>query len=164
MALFDRIRLSESVRDWFGRMIRQWSQHQQQESRVEADAVQRQLSLLRGQEDQLLNLRLAGEIGPETFATKKTEVRDRIASYMVQLDSTQQVRDDHADLAAKVFELSQSLKGRWLSADYAAKRRILEILCLNLRMEGATLVPEWRKPFDVLVEGLSVQLSRGDKI
>ena len=41
---------------------------------------------------------------------------------------------------------------------------MLEIVCLNLRLDGATLVPAIRKPFDVLAEGLLVSSSRGDKI
>ena len=56
------------------------------------------------------------------------------------------------DLAARV------------TVDYAAKRRILEIVCLNFRLDDVTLVPEIRKPFDILAEGPSVQLSRGDWI
>jgi hypothetical protein len=42
-------------------------------------------------------------------------------------------------------------------------RRILEIVCLNCKLDGATLVPEIRRPFDVLVEGLVSDPSRGDK-
>jgi len=34
------------------------------------------------------------------------------------------------------------------------ERRLLEFLCLNLTLDGATLVMKWRKPFDVLAEGL----------
>jgi site-specific DNA recombinase len=72
--------------------------------------------------------------------------------------------DETAELAAKVFELSQTLCSQWLTADYAAKRRILEIVFLNCRLEDATLVPTMRKPFDVLAEGLLSEKSRGDRI
>lgn len=37
-----------------------------------------------------------------------------------------------------------------LAADFAARRRILEIVCLNRRLDGATLVPEMRKSFDAI--------------
>jgi hypothetical protein len=43
------------------------------------------------------------------------------------------------------------------------KPQILEIVCLNCKLDGATLVPEIRKPFDVLAEGLLSEKSRGDK-
>ncbi len=49
------------------------------------------------------------------------------------------------------------------TADYAAKRRILEIVFLNCRLDDTTLVPTMRKPFDILAEGLVSNLSRGDK-
>jgi hypothetical protein len=54
-----------------------------------------------------------------------------------------------------VNELSQTLRRQWITAHYAAKRRILEVLFLNCRLEDVTLVPTVRKPFDVLAEGLS---------
>jgi hypothetical protein len=63
-----------------------------------------------------------------------------------------------------VFELWQTLRQQWLTADYDAKRRILEIVCLNCRLDGVTLVPQIRKPFDVRVEGLLSEKSRGDWI
>ncbi len=56
---------------------------------------------------------------------------------------------------------SSILRHQWLTADYAAKRRILEIVCLNCRLIDAKLCPEIRKPFDVLVEGLLVPESGG---
>jgi hypothetical protein len=39
-------------------------------------------------------------------------------------------------------------------ADYGAKRLILEIVCLGCHLDGATLVPQSRKPCDVVI-GLS---------
>jgi site-specific DNA recombinase len=50
------------------------------------------------------------------------------------------------------------------SADDDAKRRLLEIVCLNCTLDGATLVRELRKPFDVLAEGLLSEKSRGGGI
>ena len=61
-----------------------------------------------------------------------------------------------------MFELSQTLRQHWLTADYYARRRILEIVCLNCRLDDATLVCEMRKPFDALVEGLISKDSRGN--
>jgi site-specific DNA recombinase len=109
-------------------------------------------------------MRLNDELDQETFAAKQTELRDRIASIKLQLDGVSRSRDELAELALKVFELSQTLTEKWLSADYATKRRILEIVCLNFSLVGVTLVPQIRKPFDMLVEGLLVSPSRGDRI
>lgn len=108
-----------------------------------------------------MNLRIEDQIDEPTFARKQTELRDRLASIKLQLDALDRTHDETADLAVQVFELSQTLREKWLAADYAVKRRILEIVCLNCTLDDATLCPEMRKPFDVLVEGLSVPLSGG---
>ncbi len=136
----------------------------QQLSRERTNAIQRDLTLLRQQQDRLLNLRLLDEINSDTFAAKSTELRDRIAAITLQLEAADRGREEQADLAIKVFELSQSLTEKWIGSDYAEKRRILEIVFLNLSLDGATLVYEMRKPFDMLLEGLSVSSSRGDRI
>jgi hypothetical protein len=110
-----------------------------------------------------LNLRLLGEIGTDTFGGKSLELRDREARLNLEIEACGRGRHENADIAVKAFELSQALSEQWITADLAAKRRFLEILVLNLLLDGATLVPEWRKPFDFLAKGLSVQQSRGDR-
>lgn len=56
----------------------------------------------------------------------------------------------------KVFELSQKRREKWFTADYPEKRRILDLVCLNLTLNGATLETATRKPFNALVKGLTV--------
>ncbi len=68
------------------------------------------------------------------------------------------------DLAVKVFELSQTLRDKWLTANYAEKRKVLEIVCLNLQLDDVSLCVSMRKPFDVLAKGLDSEKSRGDRI
>ena len=49
-------------------------------------------------------------------------------------------------------------------ADFTSKRQILEMLLLNCKLDGVSLVPTMHKPFDSLVEGLFVPSSQGDRI
>ncbi|MBP85194.1 MAG: hypothetical protein CMJ64_00495 [Planctomycetaceae bacterium] len=121
-----------------------------------------QHTTLQNQRDKLLNLRLADEIDETVFARKNTELRDREALLTRQLDSAAADTQRNSRLAEKAFELSQTLTDKWLTADVATKRRLLEITCLNFSLDGATLVPTIRKPFDILVKGQFVSSSRGD--
>ncbi len=165
LAIFDKMRIEdEGVRDWFRMVLASQTRDAQEDSRAQRAELQRQESLIVAQQDRLLNLRLADDIDQETFARKSTEIRDRLASIKLQIDAIDRSHDETAELASKVFELSQTLRQQWLSADYDAKRRILEIVCLNCTLDGVTLVPQIRKPFDVLAEGLVSEKSRGEKI
>ena len=157
LAIFDRMRIEdELVRDWFRAVLASQTRDSQADSLAQRAELQRQSSLLVAQQDRLLNLRIDDQIDEETFVRKQTELRDRVASIKLQLDVVDRSHDETAELALKVFELSQTLRDQWLTADYAAKRRILEIVCLNCQLIDAKLCPEIRKPFDVLVEGLLV--------
>jgi hypothetical protein len=165
LAVFDKMRVEdERVRDWFRLVLASQTRDAQAESLSQRSELQRQETLLVQQQDRLLNMRLAEEIDETTFARKHTELRDRLASIKLQLDVLDRSHDETAELAAKVFELSQTLRQQWLTADYPAKRRILEIVFLNCRLDDVTLVPTIRKPLDVLAEGLLSENSRGDRI
>jgi hypothetical protein len=87
----------------------------------------------------------------------------RLAKLKLQLDALDRSHDEMTELASNVFELSQTLRQRWLTADYPTKRRIREIVFLDCRLDEAILVGTIRKPFDALAEGLSVSLNRDDK-
>ena len=82
----------------------------------------------------------------------------------LEIDVADRGRHETIDIAVKAFELSQSLREKWLAADYAAKRRILEIICLNWILDGVSLFPTMRKPFDLLAKGLISKDSRDDGI
>ena len=165
LALFDRLRIQdEEVRDWFARVLRERTRGQQAAARERQIELTRQLALVRKQQDQLLNLRLLEEIDRDTFAAKSTELRDRAAQLQLQTESVDRSRAETGEIALKAFELSQTLKAKWLMSDYRAKRRILEIVCLNFRLVDVNLVPEWRKPFDALAQTAISKESRADRI
>lgn len=71
------------------------------------------------------------EISAETYESKSLELRDREAELKLEIDVADRERHETVDIAIKAFELSQSLRERWVTVDYSAKRRILKILCLN---------------------------------
>ena len=137
---------------------------QQTDSTEKIKELRRQVDAVRKQENELLNLRLLGEIEADTFTAKKTEFRDREARLNLQIEACGRGTHENSDLAMKAFELSQTLRSKWVTADYAEKRRYLEIVVLNFSLNDVSLVHVWRKPFDMLAKGLSIQSSRGDRI
>ncbi len=161
LALFDRLRVeSDEFRNEFREGLRKLSNWDQESSIVRAQKLQDGLSSVRQQQKRLVNHLLLEEIDPATFAETRTELRDREAQLKLQIDSNDRARHEIIDIAVKAFELSQNLRAKWFEADYAAKRRILEIICLNWTLDGVNLVPTMRKPFDMLAEGLVWKDSR----
>tara|TARA_R110002072_G_scaffold209080_3_gene366587 strand:+ start:2817 stop:4337 length:1521 start_codon:yes stop_codon:yes gene_type:complete len=58
----------------------------------------------------------------------------------------------------RVIELAQRLHEVWLRQDSALKREIIDCLVLNCTWDGVSLSPEWRRPFNLLVERPSPSL------
>jgi hypothetical protein len=56
-----------------------------------------------------LDMRLAGGMSPTSLLRSKTDLRDWLASLKLQIDALDRSHDETADLASKVFELSQTL-------------------------------------------------------
>jgi site-specific DNA recombinase len=165
LALFDRIRIDdEKIRDWFGQVLRAKAKVARKGDTEEAGRINREITRVKLQIDRLLDLRLMSEIDAETFAAKSAEFRQEIDRLKLRLDVCERGHAEYADIAVKAFELSQSLREKWVTADSPAKRRLLEIICLNFSLDGASLVMTIRKPFDVLAEGPSCHSGRGERI
>ena len=146
------------------KQLRNQTVQEQQVNRERRAEMNRQLSLVIQQHNQLVNMRLNEEINSDTYAAKSTELREREANLKQQLAACDLGRQETADIAVKAFELSQNLHGKWLTADYSVKGRYLEIVFLNFVLDDVTVVPTTSKPFDVLAEGLLISSSRDNGI
>ncbi len=163
LAMFAKMRIEdEKVRDWVLSVLRARTRESQKAGQDHLAELQRQLAVVRDQRERLLNLRLLEEIDAGTFGAKQAELRSREAELSLRIEACGRQALEHGDLAVKVFELSQYLREKWVASDIAEKRQLLEIVCLNFKLDGTNLVPEMRKPFDVLIEGLLVAANRGN--
>lgn len=135
-----------------------------EENTKHAQEVSRKVSQVDKDQDMLLKLRMHHEIDADTYADKDMELRDKRSRLTLQYEGAGRQKSEITDLAIKVFELSQTLEDKWLEADIPEKRRILDILCLNLTFKDTSLCVEMRKPFDVLAKGLSEGNGSGDRI
>lgn len=108
LALCARIQQPEPVRDWFQKMLRMWISDQQQASHSTADDVQRELTVLRDQQDRLLNLRVLEAIESETLAHRNTELRDRICGVHAAFAAGRQGNTTVPSEGASVFSCNHS--------------------------------------------------------
>jgi hypothetical protein len=99
----------------------------------------------------------AADISPAPLTSISSRHRDPPkTTIMIKWDL-----ESSATPATKAFELSQRLSEKWLTADSFAKRGLLEMICLNFRLDGVSLGFEMRKPFDLLAEGLVLEKQSG---
>jgi len=119
---------NEDIREWGLAVLRSQTKYTQADSLAQRAELNRQLTLTVSQQNRHADMRISQEIDADLFAAKQTGLPDRIAGLKLQLDVVDRSHEEMCDLAVKVFELSQSLRQKWLTADCATKRRILEIV------------------------------------
>ena len=165
LALFDRLRIEDKkVIQWMQRVIRAKMKSEVAENSAQLREIHAQMQRIDKDRDELLTLRMHREIEADTYAKKGGELQKLMTSLKARQDGQEQQKTEIGDTAMKVFELSQCLKSKWVSADIEEKRLILEILCLNLTLRNASLDISMRKPFDSIVEGLTLKIGSGGRI
>ncbi len=129
LALFAKMRIEdESVRGWIVDVLRARGQDVQAEAREESERIAKQLAQVRQQAERLLTLRLMDEITPETFRSKSEELKGQEGRLVLRLEGQGRQQSERADLAVRVFELSQALGEKWVASDTLEKRQLLEIV------------------------------------
>ena len=122
LEIFDSLRVQDDeFRNLFREQLREATNWDERCSAARAKELQEELVRVRDQQNRLLNLRMLEEIDAATYAFKSRELRDREAELKLEIDTADRGRHEIIDLAIKAFELSQSLREQWVTADYAAK-------------------------------------------
>lgn len=98
----------EEIRSWFADVLRAKSQDEHRESRERIGEVNRQLTQVRNQQDELLNLRLLKEIDEDTYGKKATELRDREAALKLQVEANDRGRHETASPSKRLNLLNHS--------------------------------------------------------
>ena len=68
------------------------------------------------------------------------------------------------EIAAKGFRLTQNASSHWRGSNTEVRRDLLDVLCLNRKIDESTLTWDWRYPFDVLVCCANRKVGRGGRI
>lgn len=154
-------RSSGSQRVFLEEVIRAKSRDEVSLNRKEREGSRQELTRIQRERDALLDMMLKGHIEAEMYKRKDKELLLLANHLKVRLEGQEWNQSEIGDTAIKLLELSQTLKSKWLVADIPEKRALLEIVCLNLTFENASLIMTMRKPFDMFAEGLQMKIGTG---
>ena len=110
------------------------------QQRKQGQGLTKRQSELKGMQERLLNAYLDGTIDEGVFGAKSEELK----------------------AALGMFDWSQEAAQTWLGSNKAARREILDRVCLNRKLSDASLCLEMRTPFRELAERRVLQNSRSD--
>ncbi len=153
--MLETLRVGDTeVREWFVRVLRSRSRRTQVEAESRRTQLMHELKMVQRKKDELVRLRLSEDIEHATFTRNHEGLLVQECELRATLDRESVRQTEDGAQAVQVFELAQDLTARWVAAEVATKRLLLDILCLNLVLEDQTLVPTLRRPFDLLAAGI----------
>jgi hypothetical protein len=119
----------------------------------QAAAIQQRLGMLRNRMDQIYEDKLEGKISEEFWQRKQNEYREQERLLEAQLSSLQKTVSTKDILTVeRVFELANKAHYLYLTQDSAERGHLLKSVLLNCVTDGVSLVPAYRKPFDLIFD------------
>ena len=101
-----------------------------------------------------LQTKLDGLLRDDFFKTVMDERQKELDAVNYRLTHLRETIDQNFDVALRTIELSHQAESLYLKATQDQKRKLLSTMLSNSRLMGTTLIPTYRKPFDILVKGL----------
>jgi hypothetical protein len=151
-----RVQTTE-VEGWTVKVALERLRHEKAGSEVRTEEVKRQLSLIEGQRDELLNLRLAKNISEERFAAKQHELSERETMLRRQVELAEAQRTEIEGLAMQAPEVFRLARQNWVTMGRAAKHRILKILFGGFVLEDGVLATPGGTPLELFRAGVIIR-------
>lgn len=96
---------------------------------------------------------VAGAIDDAAYKRKRQRIREQRADLAQKLEqSSERLDDAHMETVRSTLELAKRAKLQWATRSALEKRRFLELVVSNPRLEGGTVRYDLRKPFQLLSE------------
>lgn len=128
-------------------------EHERTSSEIRGEEVKRQLSLIEGQREELLNLRLAKAIADEKFSAKQAELRERETLIRRQVQIMDELRSQNDVLSARAPEVFLLIQQDWEKIERSAKHDILRLLFGEFVLDDRTLVTGSGTPLELFRAG-----------
>ena len=123
---------------------------QQRYHRERTEALQKRYDGLQRRIDAMYVDKLDGNISQDYFEQKSTEWTAEQARILRKIDSSQKANRSYIEEGIKILELSQRAAALYDKQEMHEKRRLLDFVFSNSTWKDGKLIPNYRKPFDLL--------------
>jgi site-specific DNA recombinase len=124
----------------------------QSEKKQQRERLQQRLSGVRHRIDQAYLDKLDGKISEEFWRRKTTEWQMEEQQILMAMQGLEETSPDHMLTAKKTLELANKAYFLYVSQNPAEQGKLLKMVLSNCRLDGASLYPTYRKPFDLIFQ------------
>ncbi len=121
----------------------------------QTENIQRQISKHKDRLNNLLTMRMDGEIDTDTFKTKQNQIQDEVMHLESSLSAHTMANFDYIDRAEKILELAKDAHSLYLSRNGDDRRKLINLVLSNCTLDAGNLRYEYEKPFDLFEKMVS---------
>ena len=159
--LLKDIQIDREVADWIVEALR--SSHAQEKAFRDSEVakLKRRHAHLQERLDRAYEDRLDGVIDGSYWQELSNRWKTEQNRILEQMKRHQHADHSYVEQGERILELAQQAHSLYVRQEPSEKRRLLNCVLSNCTVEGLTLYPTYKKPFDLIAEGMKCHEKRG---
>ena len=148
------IQIDREVADWIVEALKSSYTDEREFRESEVRRLKRRYEDLQVRLDKSYEDRLDGIIDKRYWAEVSTKWRAEQDEVRAQINRFEQADRNYVDQGTKILELAQHAYSLYVGRELSEKRKLLNCVLSNCTLNGLTLYPTYKKPFDLIAEGV----------
>lgn len=125
--------------------------------RDEQARIQKRLTGIRSRMDRAYLDKLDGKISEDFWQRKATEWQQEEHQVLLALNGLNDAQPDRLLTASRILELANKAYFLYVRQNPAEQGKLLKTVLLNCAIDGASLYPTYRKPFDLILKAAKTE-------
>jgi DNA invertase Pin-like site-specific DNA recombinase len=121
------------------------------EKKEQREQLQQRLAAIRNRIDQVYTDKVDRKVSEEFWQRKTTEWQMEEQQVLMAMQGLEQANSDRLLSAKRTLELANQAYFQYLTQNSLEQGRLLKKVLLNCRVDGVSLYPTYRKPFDLIL-------------
>lgn len=127
-------------------------QRSESDKKQQREKLQQRLSTIRHRLDQIYMDKLDGKVLEDFWQRKTTEWQMEEQQVLMAMQGLEQASKDSLLSAKKCLELANKAYFLYVTRTPAEQAKLLKMVLSNCRIDGISLYPTYRKPFDLIFQ------------
>lgn len=153
-AVLNAIQIDDKIVNWIMQALRESHGEEKAYREAELKRLNRRHGDLQCRIDKAYEDRLDGVIDEAYWRDVSVRWRSEQDAVRVQIECLQRANRNYLEQGMEILELAQCAYSQYVRQDFSEKRRLLNCVLSNCTIDDLTLYPTYKKPFDLIVEGL----------
>ncbi|MCK4856506.1 MAG: recombinase family protein [candidate division Zixibacteria bacterium] len=155
--IVEGISIDRETAEWLLTVLKSSHDEEKEYHKSETRRLHREYARLQGLIDKAYEDYLSGVTDRAFWQDITAKWRNRQTTLQARMDRLNRANRSYLENASRIIELAQSAGRLYVKQPAAEKRKFLGVLLSNCILDGVMLYPTYRRPFDLIAEGVKTE-------